>query len=385
MAPEGRMRALILIPFLALAPSAWGQSFDPLAPAPASPRPPTPSVPEAPKSGADYDPYGRWQAPTTIARKHETTRLLGVEDGTPLYELAPTINFAPPSVTSRLLPIIRGGDLALGAGPDSPHFPGTDLAFEFQYLADFWRTWPQAKVRGEPGGAATAPGYVAPRIEAGMVSNIGVPADAAAVMLRQANAIYAQFLQLPMIQRSQGMSLTPHLALRRSRDTAGTELYGFELRIDANAVSTSDASLRTAEGRWRSGRGAWLAGLRICSNCTVDYGPAWGRYEGRQVAFLNPLSALVTATNRPLHVSEFRGGGGKMIPNPELFDPARPKTDIQILTVKPVVESPYEGRWAGQGSLNPDSAYGRMIAATFLTDWRRPIDAANSPGAPRAQ
>lgn len=376
------MRAFIVILLMLLAGSARSQSFDPLggAPAPSAAQPP---IPSAPKSGAAYDPYGRWRPPTTIERKHETTRLLGVEDGTPLYELAPTTNFAPPSVTSRLLPIIRGSDLALGAGPDSPKFPGSDLSFELQYLADFWKTWPQAKVRGEAGGPETAPGDVPASIPASSVSNAGVPAEATGPLLRQANALYAQLVRLPVIQRSQGIALVPSVRLRVTRDPAGVEVYGFEMRIEAYGLATPPS--RTAEGRWRGDRGAWRAGLRICSNCMVDYGPAWGRYEGRQVVFLNPLSALVTATNRPLHVSEFRGGGGEKIPNPELFDPTRPKTDIQVLTVKPVVKSPYEGRWAGQGSLNPDSAYGRLIAATFLTDWRAPIDAVNSPGAPRAQ
>jgi len=88
---------------------------------------------------------------------------------------------------------------------------------------------------------------------------------------------------------------------------------------------------------------------------------------------------LVDTLDKPMWVPKFATGEGELIPNPELFDPTRPKTDIQILTV----ESP--AREVGIGAHSaPDNEWGRAIGAAFLTDWKSLVNQLNSPGSPRA-
>ena len=347
------MRALILL-LLLFAPSiSSGQAFDPLG------------VPAAPASGAAYDPYGRWEQPReVIDRDVKTTRLLSVTDGTPLYEAVPPPH-STPATESRMLPIIQGGVLPFEAGPKSPFLPGTNLRFEYHYLINFWRTYPEAKVRGAP-----PPGHVPPALSRDALRDTGgAPPQVVDVLFRQASALYAEVIAIPMIRRSQGVMIRPSLRIQRRSDEAGTQVYGFVLRIAAPEL----------------GGGGHSVALEICSNCVVNYGPAWGRYGRTQVVFLNPLAAFVVASDRPTHISEYRNGGGKQIPNPAFFDPARPKTDIQVLTVTPQAMDSRQARWAGQGAMAPDDPYARMVAASFIPDWRAAVDRLNGPAAPRAQ
>ncbi|MBQ1498900.1 MAG: hypothetical protein IIZ38_11350 [Sphingomonas sp.] len=342
------------------------------------------TIPDRPQSGATYDPYGRWELRAPEDRPVETTRLLRVEDGTPFYEKG---DYDSPAVESRLLPIIKGSNLPAGAGPKSPYLPGTNLRFAYHYLIDFWRAWPQAKVRGAAGESRTAAGAVAQRLSrAAVFADPGLPKAAVDTLFAQADALYQAVLKMPALQRAQGMALRGSVWMTRRKDIAGVEVYSFRLVIGAPALHLATPGAKQgSDGRWHVPEQGHNAGIAITSNIPLRGGPAWGRYHGTQVAFLPDFAALVVAGDRPTHVSEFRGGGGKQVENPRFFDPARPKTDIQILTVEPGASSPIEARLAHQGSLSPDTIYGRLIAASFLPDWRPLVDRLNSPGAPRAQ
>lgn len=368
------MRLVVAAAILA---TGWGWASPALAQAPAT-------IPDRPRTGAAYDPYGRWEVRAPEDKPAETTRLLRVEDGTPFYEKG---DYDSPAVESRLLPIIKGSNLPAQAGPKSPYLPGTDLRFAYHYLIDFWRSWPQARVRGAPGESRTAAGAVAPRLaRTSVFADPGLPKAAVDTLFAQADALYQAVLKMPALQRAQGMTLRGSVWMTRRKDIAGVEVYSFRLVIGAPALRIgAPGAAQGSDGRWRTPDQGHNAGIAITSNIPLRGGPAWGRYHGTQVAFLPDFAALVVAGDRPTHVSEFRGGGGKQVGNPRFFDPARPKTDIQILTVEPGASNPVDARYAHQGSLSPDSIHGRLIAAAFLPDWRALVDGVNSPGAPRAR
>lgn len=388
-------RSAILLACVFGATEASAQSYDPLGggappsgPAPIaapSSAPPPPTLPTAPKSGAEYDPYGRWEHAQGPDQSMEVSRLLAVEDGTPLYEDLPKFSATTPSVASRMLPIYAGSNLAFEAGPKSPYLPGTPFRFAPHYLINFWKTYPQAKVRGPAGGSRAAPGVVEPLSRRSVISE-GVPPAVVDVMFAQAQALYAAVIAIPVIQRAQGMTVQGSVRMGRGRDIAGTEVYAFDLIINGVGLDITDPkAVRGPDGRWRSPPRGHLDGMKISVNRPIVYGPAWGTYRGTQVGHDAQFIALVVSTTRPTHISEFRGGGGQQVPNPTFFDPARPKTDIQVMTVRAFASSPIDDRHSGQGSLSPDSIFGRLMAASFIPDWKTIVDRVNSPGAPRAK
>jgi|GEM_PF-1174201 len=384
------------------ASGADAQVYDPMfgtpPPSPA-PRPaqatPAPALAVGSGRGAkasptrSYGPFG-WQGPEAPDIPNPpTTKLLTTVGGTPLYEAAPATASPTAAVTSRLLPIRLDTGLPLGAGIGSPHLDGGGIRFLHHYLIDFWRNWPEAKVRGEPGSSQTKPGYAPPSLAQLQITNKeGVPASAVPALRRQADALYQAVLKLPMIHNSQGVMIKPQMEVFPSRSPMGAQVYGWMLYVKFISL---DGQLTEVAGRWRTEAWGDYPALELCSNCRIPERPPVGVYRGTQVLiarrqYVNDkeeLNALVVTNGRPL-VTPTRDGASE-VPNPDFYDPARPKTDIQILLVQPAAGTPVERDAAFMGQVSPASPYGRIVAATFLPDWKTLVDQVNSPGAPRAQ
>ena len=121
--------------------------------------------------------------------------------------------------------------------------------------------------------------------------------------------------------------------------------------------------------------------LTVCSNCydLLQVAQVRGRYRGVQALAIERVAALITASSHPLIMVQDR----KHTLNPEFFDPARPKTDIQFLVARVRMDSA-TGAALGKGRLHPMSAVGQLSAAAFITPWKTLVDEANGSAAPRA-
>jgi len=374
-----------------LATNAGAQTYDPMNPGAAPPASTAPAALAQPKTGAAYDPYGTWEN-TTISDTNPTggaTKLLSVIDGTPFYEKAD--HGGSDSTDQRMLPVWRGGDLPVDAGPKSPFLPGTKHPFRYHYLIDFWKKWPDAKVRAEPGSPDVLPGYVPPDLSYMRIDNGGVPAEAVPVLRRQAEAVYAALIRIPMMQRAQGFSLNgAYLRVFPVRTESGGVVYAWRLRIPFNTFGGKRT--QRPDGRWVA-NGGGPAALEIRTNARTPERPPPGVYHGTQVVYVQQmnvtlvteLGAMVTSSDRPLTASEYRNGGGDTIANPDFLDLGRPKTDIQFMAVIPGPDNPSVRSGPHQGSESPDGVYGRIVASIFLVDWKAVVDQVNSPGAPRAK
>lgn len=297
-------------------------------------------------------------------------------DGTPRYESIPNpAHSHQDSVASRLLPVYLHNNTPVGAGDYSPVLEGPGgggLAY-WDYLVRYWEQYPNAKERE---------GHVPKlgRVHLGIAESMfehgwSPPAGVKATLERQAQAISQAVMAHPYIQRSEGVVTAATATYLRRRDQSGTEVYGMQVRFGFGKLRP-DAQ-QAADGRWE-GNLPGPAVLRVNTNFVSRDWSSAGFYRGVEV--LGNRAPLFKSMNRPLWAPEFRGGQGPMIRNPEMFDPARAKTDIQVMEIENSSQ-----RFVGGSRTAPDTDIARSVAAAFSTDWKGLIDRLNSPGAPRAQ
>lgn len=319
------------------------------------------------------DPYGpRPQAAPAPSRDlSRVTPLLRVEDGTPRYALVPEGSLArSDAMNSQMLAFSLQDFLPVDAGRNSPLSTGAHggTPVVFHYIVKFWDQYPNAKDR---------PGHTERLGETNFTIQQTTPLtpppaiklvlDAQAERMRDAVQAY------PFIQRSADTLTRVTIRYHRDKDPSGTEVWGFNLAFGFGAGGSIRPE-RLPSGRWRWTSHDWFS-LDICSNCFAELKLPNGRYRGMQSM---GHDVLVDTLAAPLWVSEYRSGDGPLIPNPELYDRARPATDIQILTVSPP-------HWIGVAAAEgPDQIVPRMIAAAWLTDWKMLVNQANSPAAPKA-
>lgn len=322
-----------------------------------------------------YDPYGPRASSGGPAPRDEraVTRFLGVFDGTPRYELYPTTMARSDAGASGLLAFNTQDYLPVDAGKASPHTTGEHggLPVDFHYLVKYWETYPNAKERQ---GHVPHLGVVATSVTDN-TNSVRPPAAVRAVLDRQIDTLYRAIIAHPFVQRSEGMQVSAVSSYGRKADGAGTEIWGFQLDVYFTHFSLDRARLRP-DGRYVGGLSEGPS-VRICSNC-VDYlhQPS-GRYRGMQTMAATDR-ILVDTVAAPIWISRYRGGQGPLIVNPELFDAARPAGDIQILTLDT------HGGVGIAAKVAPDTAIAKVIAATWLNDWRAVVNQLNGPGAPRA-
>lgn len=302
------------------------------------------------------------------------TRLIEVVDGTPYYESIPNpAHSHRDAVRSRLLPVHIFNNVPVGADQYSPPMTGEHASgvAMWDYLVRYWEQYPNAKERR---GHTPRLGRVHRTIQASQVEHRwSPPAGVVDELHRQAQTIIDVLLEHPFLARSEGVKFYPYITYTRRRDAAGTEVYGFQLDIAFPKVVGGQA----ADGRWDQ----TLPGttrLVVSSNALPDQTSfPIGQYRGLDMLVMREI--LVNASGRPIWRSEFRNGQGRPVLSPEIFDPARPKTDIQTLMID-------AGAHQIRGySIAPDHEIARNVAAGFLTDWKGLTDRLNSPGAPRAQ
>lgn len=320
------------------------------------------------------DPYGpRPQAAPAPERDlSRVTPLLAVENGTPRYALVPEGSLARSDpMNSRMLAFNLQDGLPVDAGRNSPlttgEHGGTPVVWH--YLVKFWEQYPDARDR---------PGHVErlgeTNFEIVQTTPLTPPPAIKRVLDAQAERFRDAIQAYPFIQRSADVLTRVSIQYHRDKDAAGTEVWGFNLRIGFGGGGSLRPE-RLPSGRWRWTSYDWMA-LDICSNCFSRLAAPSGRYRGLQTM---GYRALVETLSAPVWVSEYRSGEGPLISNPELYDRSRPNTDIQIL----VIDGP-SSQVGVAARVAPDTADARAIAATWLTDWKTLVNQANGPTAPRA-
>jgi len=319
------------------------------------------------------DPYGpRPQtAPAPSRDLSRVTPLLRVEDGTPRYALVPEGSLArSDAMNSQMLAFSLQDFLPVDAGRNSPLTTGEHggVPVAWHYLVKFWEQYPNAKDR---------PGHVErlgeTNFEIVQSTPLTPPPAIKRVLDAQAERLRDAIRAYPFIQRSADVLTRVSIQYHRDKDPSGTEVWGYNLRFGFGPGGSIRPE-RLPSGRWRWTSHDWLA-LDICSNCFSKLAAPSGRYRGVQT--MGHLG-LVDTLAAPVWVSEYRSGQGPLIPNPELYDRARPATDIQILTIDPRL---LVGAAAAVG---PDDHHARAIAAAWLTDWKTLVNQANGPAAPKA-
>lgn len=304
------------------------------------------------------------------------TRLIEVVDGTPYYELWPRAGRSPEaSVASRLLPIQITNGMPVGSFAYSPPLTGQyangQLAM-WDYLVRYWERYPNAKERR---GHTPRLGRVHRTIQASQIQHGWTPPPGVVERLEvQAQAVIDLLLETyPFLVRSEGVVFYPHITYSRRTDPSGAEVYGFQLTINFPVIHGGPS----ADGRYD---GTLPGSAKIVVSTNTLPGPQAepiGQYRGHNILSMREI--FVNASGRPSWQSQYRGGQGRPVRNPEIFDPNRPKTDIQTMIIRG------DGHQIGGGKYAPDHSLARSVAATYLTDWKGLVDRLNGPSAPRAR
>jgi hypothetical protein len=303
----------------------------------------------------------------------------------PLLRYAVPAGARGPAANSGLFPVDPDTLLPVGAWTKSPTLEGGAERFTWHYIIDFWRRNPKAidpsgdASRRAPGGENSALFFLTgdPQVRA------KIPAVERAKLDRQMAEAIALLRRNPWIADPQGLELSYTRRYTISHDADGVEVYGFVVNLLARTIEVKGGSFQTRDGRWHVSGGEWPS-MEIASN---DYrrlagDQPMGRYRGLQV-INRDYSFLVPGTSRPVFVSEYKTGQGRPTPNPSLFDPARPKTDIQLLTFR-FRGSVLDFSLLNTGKMHPMEGSAELVAAAYLTPWAVLLNEVNSPGAPRA-
>lgn len=323
-----------------------------------------------------YDPYGpRAADPGPPPRdRSAVTPFIGMFDGTPRYELFATNSGRSDAAQSGLLAINLQDMLPVDAGKDSPLTTGEHggQAVLFHYLVKYWETYPDAKERE---GRVPQLGQVTMAIS--NISEVTPPPAVKAVLDRQAAVFHRVVMAYAFIQRSEGVITQAEIRYHRDRDASGREVWGFRLGFVMGYLNTGwDPPVQLPNGRWTA-KPTEGTGLTVCSNCYDRLLTPSGRYRGMQI--LGGERVLVDTIAAPLWVSQYRGGQGPLINNPEVYEAGRPEGEIQML----IVTSP-TNRVGIAAKIAPDVEWSRAMAAAWLPDWRALVNEANGPNAPRA-
>lgn len=308
--------------------------------------------------------------PATAQTPGPATRLLGVVDGTPRYEPLPNPSHTRNDASlSGLMSVRLLNNRPVGSDSESPLTTGVNggRRAAIEYLVRFWEQYPNAKGRNPRLGEV----WAAPRDgvpQGGFVP----PAAARAELDRQATAAWDALKAHPFMQRSEGHVTRAWISYHKDVDASGTEVYGWRLRVNFGILHPTNVR-QTADGRWSPTGDAYS---QYTINVRSNLGSTLERPSGvhRGYNLVGALYPVVFATGRPAWKDAQQSG-----PADALYDPARSKTQIQLLTIDVV------GRQVLAGTTAPDTPLGRAWGAAFLTDWKALVNRLNGPGAPPAR
>lgn len=302
----------------------------------------------------------------------QVTPLLRVEDGTPRFQLMPEGSVSlSDAMLSQMLAFDLQDRLPVNAGRRAPVTTGEygGRRVYWHYLVKFWEDYPNAKERP---GREPRLGEIVFTTQHGSTAAPPPPAIKR-VLDAQADRFRDAILSYPFIRRSDRVNTRSVIRYHRDRDPSGTEVWGYSLNIQFGPETNNPVQL--PDGRWRWTSLDWMS-LEICSNCFAELERPVGRYRGLQTIWNDKV--LVDTLDRPVWVGG-ASGGRDPTPNPALYDPTRPATDVQMLIV--------DGGTFGLSNASrtaPDTYRARAVAATWLTDWKALVNQANGPAGPRA-
>lgn len=322
--------------------------------------------------GTHADAQQRLQDAAPARDPADVTPLLGVEDGTPRYDLLPegSVNLSD-AMKSQMLAFSRSERLPVNAGSSTPRTTGQfggQRAY-WHYLVKFWEEYPNAKERP---GREPRLGEIVFDTQYGSTEPPPPPAIKR-VLDAQADRFRDAILAYPFIRRSDRVNTRTVIRYHRDKDAAGTEVWGYSLNVQFGPETMNPVQL--PDGRWRWTSLDWMS-LEICSNCFAELKRPTGRYRGLQTIWGDKV--VVDTLDRPLWIGRTPDDRAPT-PNPALYDPTRPATDVQMLIV--------DGRTNALENVSrtaPDTYRARAVAATWLTDWKTLVNEANGAGAPRA-
>jgi hypothetical protein len=300
------------------------------------------------------------------ARASQATDLLKMLPG--LIDQASALGQPPDRPGAAPAPVkVPGLGVTLPGASSAAATAPQDSAFKPAYIVEHWRNHPDGgPPENTPSGQAR--GHVPAR--PGFGSSAAMMREpGAAEMKRKLEQLFARLLANPALRDIRGSSLDGGIALgsRRGGGAATTSMGGwagllaYPIKLDdPRTRQMPDGTVHTP------GEGA---SLNILVNDMNQAPQIIGTYNGLTLIRRGGnFGVLVLNTDRPLTIVRQTASGSREQINPDLLDPARAPADIQVLMVYVGAGTPGQNALS-RGEVSPISGYGRLLAATFTTDW----------------
>lgn len=283
---------------------------------------------------------------------------------------APAPKAAPASTPS--VPAPATPAVAFASGKQTrAHFEG-GTPFHPDYLVEYWSN-PNAQTRGDT-PSADAPGHLIATKPTfgGNLKEPGVPE-----MRRKLEAVMARLLEHRALKDIRGSSLSPGGGFGHDRGGPMGPAVAGSVSLNAYTIFLdSSDTIKFPDGTYHT---RLLEGDTL-SVAVNDDSLLFGRHpigtwKGMTVIARGGGYMLAIAnTDRPFFITNEYG---QQVPNPELIDPSRPRTDIQFMTAYVGTAST---TWADIARMKekPTSGVSRLLGVLFNTDWPSLLKEVNS-------
>ncbi len=255
--------------------------------------------------------------------------------------------------------------------------PASRIAFEdgtilyADYLARYWER-PDAVTRGATADE-DAPGNVMSRPDrfGGKRQGSGFPE-----MQYKLESLAARVLEHPALSRIRGSSLVWFASFGHERRGPVAHAIPARMALLAYPIRLADPQTRRfPDGTYHSPGEAPSLVITVNDPDQLERRQPIGSWNGMTVLRGGHMFAL-SNNGRPLYVDGPEGG---KIVNPKLVDTARPRSEIQFMTVYVGMAS-HDASALTHQRIAPLGGIGRLVGAMYNSDWRALMLDANAAG-----
>jgi hypothetical protein len=239
------------------------------------------------------------------------------------------------------------------------------------YLVRYWEN-PSAVTRGAtpdedaPGNIMRKPGrFGGKRQGPGFVE-----------MQYKLETLASRVLEHPALANIRGSSLLWFASFGHERRGPVTHAIPARLALMAYPIRLADPETkRFPDGTFHSPGEAPSLVITVNDPDQLEDRQPVGTWQGMTVLRGGHMFAL-SNNGRPLYVA---GPDGRMVVNPDLVDTARPRSDIQFMTVYVGMAS-HDASALAHRRIAPLGGIGRLVGAMYNSDWRALMQDANAAG-----
>jgi hypothetical protein len=192
----------------------------------------------------------------------------------------------------------------------------------------------------------------------------------AAAITKKLAAVVARLLEHPTLKGIRGSSVSPGGGVGRSRGGPMESAVAASASLLAYPIVLEDPkTMRFPDGTFRTPGEGDNINITVNDPDLLERLAPVGTYNGMLLVGRPPLYMLVIQkTGRPIYFTEGSGRQTSYTLNPDLLDPSRPRSEIQLMTIH--LGMTLQSAFAiVEGKIKPTSGPGRLYGLMFNIDW----------------